>query len=66
MTVLYAVGAYLAAGLVIAIGFVSLGLQRVLAEPRPATAGARIVLVPGAAILWPYIAYRLLRSARAS
>ena len=66
MTVLYAAGAYLAAGLVVAIGFVSLGLQRVLAEPRPATAAARIVLVPGAALLWPYIAYRLLRSARAS
>ncbi|HEY7690107.1 MAG TPA: hypothetical protein VH835_15520 [Dongiaceae bacterium] len=66
MTVLYAVGAYLAAGLVVAIGFVSLGLQRVLAEPRQATAGARIILVPGAALLWPYIAYRLLRSARPS
>ena len=66
MTVLYAVGAYLAAGLIVAIGFVLLGLQRVLAEPRPATAGARIVLVPGAALLWPYIVFRLFRGARAS
>jgi hypothetical protein len=66
MTVLYAVGAYLAAGLIVAIGFVSLGLQRVLAEPRPATAGARMILVPGATLLWPYVAFRLFRSARAS
>jgi hypothetical protein len=66
MTVLYVAGAYLVAGLIVAIGFVSLGLQRVLAEPRPVTPGARIILVPGAALLWPYIAFRLFCNARAS
>ena len=61
MPVLYAIGAYLAAGFLVALGFVSLGLNRVLAEPRPVTVAARIILIPGAALLWPYILMRWLR-----
>jgi hypothetical protein len=66
MTVIYAVGAYLAAGLLVALGFVSLRPDRVLAEPRPVSLGARILLVPASALLWPYILIRLFRSARGS
>ena len=49
---------YAIAGLAIAIAFVSVGLSQVLHPPMPATLGARILLVPGAVALWPYILLR--------
>jgi hypothetical protein len=66
MWVLYAAGVYLTAGLIVAAGFVSFGLSHVLAEPRPATIGARIILIPASALLWPYVVLRLVRGVRAS
>jgi hypothetical protein len=53
---------YVAAGLVTAVAFVIFGVTRVLPQPMPVTVGARILLVPGAAALWPYVLARWLRS----
>ena len=54
----YALSLYAAAGLVTALAFVTFGISRVLPHPMPATLGARILLVPGSAALWPYILLR--------
>ena len=40
------------------------GVTRVLPEPLPVTVGARILLFPGAALLWPYVLARWLKSLR--
>jgi hypothetical protein len=41
---------------------VTVGLARVLPPGTPVTVGARVLLLPGTAILWPYV---LLRWAKA-
>jgi hypothetical protein len=56
---------YAIAGVVTAIAFVSVGLSQVLHPPMPATLGARILFVPGAVALWPYVLMRW-RKARAA
>jgi hypothetical protein len=56
---------YSAAGLVTALAFVSIGVSQVLVPPAPITLGARILLLPGAAALWPYILIRWVRCRRA-
>jgi hypothetical protein len=56
--VLYALALYAAAGVATALAFVSVGLAQVLHPPMPATLGARILLLPGAFALWPYIVIR--------
>ena len=55
---------YAAAGFAVAVAFLALGVTRVLPEPAPVTLGARIMLFPGAAALWPYVLIRWLRSSR--
>ncbi|MGB0085420.1 MAG: hypothetical protein WBP94_08635 [Rhodomicrobiaceae bacterium] len=66
MQVLYGVAIYLAAGLLVALSLVTFGIARVLSERRPASIGARLLLVPGATVLWPYVLVRLIRGRRAS
>ena len=56
---------YAIVGVATAIAFVSVGLSQVLHPPVPATLGARILFVPGAVALWPYILLRW-RKARAA
>lgn len=51
---------YVAAGLVIAVAFVSVGVTAV--QSAPVTLGARILLLPGAAALWPLVLSRWLKS----
>jgi hypothetical protein len=53
---------YAVVGALTAIAFVTVGLARVLPPGTPVTVGARVLLLPGAAILWPYV---LLRWAKA-
>ena len=53
-----------AAGCAVAVAFLVFGVTRVLPEPAPVTLGARIVLLPGTAALWPYVLIRWLRSSR--
>jgi hypothetical protein len=56
--ILYALALYAAAGVATALAFVSVGLAQVLHPPMPTTLGARILLLPGAFALWPYIVIR--------
>jgi hypothetical protein len=54
--------AYAAVGLATALAFVSFGVTRVLPQPAPVTIPARILLIPAAAALWPYVLVRWLRA----
>jgi hypothetical protein len=54
--------AYAAAGLVTAVAFVSVAVERVLPHPAPVSIPARLLLIPAAAALWPYVLARWLRS----
>jgi hypothetical protein len=53
---------YAAAGIVIALAFVTVGLAAVLPVGTPVTVAARILFVPGAVALWPVVLRRWLRS----
>jgi hypothetical protein len=59
---LYALGLYALLGIVTAVLFVSFGVTHVL--PYSMTIGARILVLPGAAALWPYVLVRWLKSRR--
>ena len=56
--ILYALALYAAAGVVTALAFVSVGITQVLHPPMPASLGARILFLPGAFALWPYVLIR--------
>jgi hypothetical protein len=59
---LNAVALYAAFGLATALAFVTFGVTRV--QPAAVTLGARILLLPGAAALWPYVLMRWLKAQR--
>jgi len=58
---LIALGAYLACGIVFALAFVSLGAGRVDPHAKEGTWGFRLLIIPGAAALWPFLLSRWLR-----
>jgi hypothetical protein len=60
--VLDLVALYAAVGAVTAVAFVTFGIARVLPVGTPVTAGARVLLIPGAAILWPYVLLRWMKA----
>jgi hypothetical protein len=60
MVLFYLSGVYGAVGLAVAIAFVTIGVVQV--QPMPVTVGARILLLPGAFVLWPLVAARWLKS----
>lgn len=62
---LAAVGLYAAIGVVCAVAFVSFGVTRVLPTPTTVTIGARVLLLPGSALLWPWVMCRWLMCGRA-
>jgi hypothetical protein len=64
MVLLYVLGLYALLGIVTADAFVSFGVTQVL--PYSMTIGARILVLPGAAALWPYVLVRWLKSRRAA
>ena len=64
MILLYALGLYVLLGIVTAVAFVCFGVTQVL--PYSMTIGARILVLPGAAALWPYVLVRWLKSRRMS
>jgi hypothetical protein len=64
MIVLLALALYAATGIAVATTFLVFGVTRVLAKPVPVTLGARIMLFPGAAALWPYVLIRWLKSSQ--
>ena len=63
MILLYGLALYASIGLVTAVAFVTFGVSQV--QPYSATIGARILLLPGAAVLWPYVLVRWLKSRNA-
>jgi hypothetical protein len=65
MLFLVAIGLYALAGLVTALAFVTTGVAQVLPHPAPVTIGARVLLIPAAAALWPYVLYRWRNAGRA-
>jgi hypothetical protein len=60
--ILFGLAAYLGAGFVAALAFVTFGVTRVLLHPAPVSIGARILLIPGAAALWPYVILRWIQA----
>jgi hypothetical protein len=62
MIVLIGLALYAVAGIAVAAAFVAFGVTRVLPEPVPVSVGARILIFPGAAALWPYVVVRWLKS----
>ena len=56
---LNALALYAALGIVVAVAFALFGVTRV--QSAPVSLGARILILPGAAMLWPYVAIRWLR-----
>jgi len=62
MILLYGLAAYAAVGLVAALAFVSFGVTRLLPHPAPVSLGARLLLIPGATALWPYVILRWIKS----
>jgi hypothetical protein len=57
---LNALALYAVAGAVTAVAFVAFGVTRV--QPAPMSLGARILILPGAAALWPYVLLRWLQA----
>jgi hypothetical protein len=60
--ILSAAALYAVAGTVVALAFVAYGVTRVLPNPVSVTWGARLVLLPGAAALWPLVLRRWFKS----
>lgn len=54
---------YAAVGLVFAVAFVSVGVQRIDPAARGAGIGFRLIVIPGVAALWPWLAVRWVRGA---
>jgi hypothetical protein len=55
-------GLYAVAGALVGLAFVTFGIARVLPAGTPVTIGARVLLWPGAALLWPYVLLRWVRA----
>jgi hypothetical protein len=55
---------YAVVGAVTALAFVTFGIARVLPAGTPVTLGARVLFMPGAALLWPYVLLRWAKAAR--
>lgn len=63
MILLYGLGIYFLLGLISAIAFVTFGVTQVL--PYSMTLAARLLVLPGATVLWPYVLTRWLKSRQA-
>lgn len=61
MILLYGLGLYALLGIATAIAFVTVGIARVYPHAS-ISAPARILFLPGAAVLWPYVLTRWLQS----
>ena len=57
---LNALALYAIVGAVTALAFMAFGVTRV--QPAPVSLGARILILPGAVALWPYVAIRWLKA----
>ena len=62
--IIYGLALYAACGVALALAFVVAGVSRV--QPAPVSPGARILILPGAIALWPYVLMRWLAARDAS
>ena len=53
-------GLYLACGIIFALPFVVFGVQQIDAQARRGSWGFRLLIIPGAAALWPWLLFRWL------
>jgi len=56
-------GLYVMVGVVFAVAFIVFGVTQV--QPAPVTFGARLLILPGAAALWPFLLGRWLKARNA-
>jgi hypothetical protein len=59
----YGLALYLLAGIGVGLAFAVAGAGQVL-PGSSFSCGARLMILPGAAVLWPYVLFRWLRSCR--
>ncbi|MFN4284218.1 MAG: hypothetical protein ACK4NA_16425 [Alphaproteobacteria bacterium] len=59
LVILWIAGLYAGAGLLVAVPFAMTGAPSLVGR-APVTAGARLLLIPGAALLWPFVLKRWL------
>lgn len=59
--ILVGFGSYLGLGLLFGLWFVSFGAARFDADAKGMPLQARMILLPGASALWPYLALKQLR-----
>ena len=57
-TFIYTLATYAGLGLVFAVPFVRLGVQRLDSEAEESGVGFRLLILPGVAALWPMLFYR--------
>ena len=60
MFLIYLLAAYVVVGIAAALAFVTIGIVQV--QPMSVTVGARLLLLPGAFVLWPLVLARWLKS----
>jgi hypothetical protein len=58
-----ALGVYLACGLVFAVPFVLVGVNRIDPHAKPGTWGFRLLMLPGTVFLWPLLLRRWMSGA---
>jgi hypothetical protein len=56
--------AYLVIGCMFAIAFVAAGINRLDPQAKGAGLGFRLIVLPGAVALWPWLLHRWLHSVR--
>ena len=59
--IVYALAVYASLGLVFAVPFVWLGVQRLDSEAQGSGIGFRLLILPGVAAFWPMFLYRWRR-----
>jgi hypothetical protein len=60
-SILVFVSVYFAAGVLFAIVFVAIGAGRIDSQTHQAGIGFRLIILPGASLLWPLLLERWLR-----
>ena len=59
---IYVVFLYLAIGLVVSVPFALIWSKRIEPAVQSSTLGFKLIVVPGAAMLWPYMLVRIRRA----
>ncbi len=62
--IVFLIELYAAAGVAVALAFATMGIGRVLVDAGHVTIGARLLILPAATGLWPYILVRWIRAGR--